>query len=323
MHFRTDNLIGILLLITIAVVIRVVKCEDKWIWPQERSKSGGHDESNGGDNKVGGGIAKPILKEVDDLIESTKRDQKESASSQVKRIFNEVDDYDGRRDIKRARYEVSEDDDLLLHDGRPSYNRRPAILPPPPNAYGPRPYPPSDEYGSQSAINSIRRQQPAAAGSSPLGILTGPVPSWERPILHKNGDPTSFQRCRCSFSFNCKSPGIHFGSCDQGKEYCCYNDVSGAESRIGTGTPAPSIDRYDRGPPSVLVGPDGPLDNLPVGLRPREPVPPFRQPTIHQSSYGVADGIGLPEYENRPPVPLPQKPVLPPYIGLHNDYRSS
>lgn len=86
--YLLDNLIGILLLITIAVVIRVVKCEDKWIWPQERSsKSGGHDESNGGDNKVGGGIAKPILKEVDELIESTKRDQKESASSQVKRIF--------------------------------------------------------------------------------------------------------------------------------------------------------------------------------------------------------------------------------------------
>lgn len=49
------------------------------------------------------------------------------------------------------------------------------------------------------------------AGSA-VGILTGPVPSWQRPAVHKNGDPTNFEKCKCSFSFNCKSPGIKFVS---------------------------------------------------------------------------------------------------------------
>jgi hypothetical protein len=30
--------------------------------------------------------------------------------------------------------------------------------------------------------------------------------------VHKNGDPTNFEKCKCSFSFNCKSPGIKFVS---------------------------------------------------------------------------------------------------------------
>lgn len=79
---------------------------------------------------------------------------------------------------------------------------------PPPNRY-PQPIPDGpDEPIAGNSPAPVRRQPPPPS----VGILTGPVPSWEKPILHKNGDPTNFEHCKCSFSFNCKSPGIQFVS---------------------------------------------------------------------------------------------------------------
>ncbi|BES97571.1 Hypothetical protein NTJ_10385 [Nesidiocoris tenuis] len=65
-------------------------------------------------------------------------------------------------------------------------------------------------------------------------------------------DPTKFDKCKCTHSFNCKSPGIVFGSCDVGKKYCC-------EKRITHSNGIPVGD----GPlPEVLAGPGGPVDQL-------------------------------------------------------------
>lgn len=68
---------------------------------------------------------------------------------------------------------------------------------------------PDDFLSLSSGPSPVRRQPP---GGQSVGILTGPIPSWEKPVLHKNGDPTNFEHCKCSFSFNCKSPGIQFVS---------------------------------------------------------------------------------------------------------------
>ncbi|KAF2881339.1 hypothetical protein ILUMI_24838 [Ignelater luminosus] len=50
------------------------------------------------------------------------------------------------------------------------------------------------------------------------GVLTGPVPSWVKEPPFKNYD-----RCKCAEKFNCNSPGISYGQCDVGKQYCCFH----------------------------------------------------------------------------------------------------
>lgn len=127
-------------------------------------------------------------------------------------------------DYRKARYEVQEQADYI--NGRPitSVKPRPYLgnrpRPLPERPLPDRPYPdssdsiydrPDDHVPLSSGISpsAVRRQPPP--GQS-VGILTGPIPSWEKPALHKNGDPTNFEHCKCSFSFNCKSPGIQFVS---------------------------------------------------------------------------------------------------------------
>lgn len=108
------------------------------------------------------------------------------------------------------------------YSNRPTFDRPP----PPSNQLPPRPLsnyqaPVQRPQRPQSfLVDSVhapsRKPVPVAtepAGSA-VGILTGPVPSWQKPAAHKNGDPTNFEKCKCSFSFNCKSPGIKFVSTD-------------------------------------------------------------------------------------------------------------
>lgn len=133
--------------------------------------------------------------------------------------------------IRNGRYEVNED---YLPDREPliqqpihiseTFSSRPFDRPPPPpqNTLPQRPLSsfqaPLRPQRPAVIVDSIhapsRKPVPVAtepAGSA-VGILTGPVPSWQRPAVHKNGDPTNFEKCKCSFSFNCKSPGIKFVS---------------------------------------------------------------------------------------------------------------
>ncbi|KAF6204234.1 hypothetical protein GE061_002574 [Apolygus lucorum] len=96
------------------------------------------------------------------------------------------------------------------------------------------------------------------------GRYPGPTPPFVRPpppinptkpaIIgsHEDNDPTKFDKCKCTHSFNCKSPGISFGSCDAGKKYCC-------EKRIHHSNGIPSDDGSI---PEVLAGPGGPVDHL-------------------------------------------------------------
>lgn len=136
-----------------------------------------------------------------------------------------------RRDesIRNGRYEVNEEyapDTLLqqpIHMAETFVKRPPYVRPQSPSTLLPqRPtlnsYPSSLRPQPSHHVDSVhapsRKPVPVAtepAGSA-VGILTGPVPSWQRPTVHKNGDPTNFEKCKCSFSFNCKSPGIKFVS---------------------------------------------------------------------------------------------------------------
>lgn len=124
-------------------------------------------------------------------------------------------------DLRQARYEVQELQEFNnarpFTSGGQSYGQRPPFIGRPGPASSFRPLSSGEEdqfdYNLQASGNEqfpIRRQPPPPAQS--VGILTGPVPSWEKPTLHKNGDPTNFDHCKCSFSFNCKSPGIQFVS---------------------------------------------------------------------------------------------------------------
>lgn len=134
--------------------------------------------------------------------------------------------------IRNGRYEVNED---YVPDREPliqqpihiseTFSSRPFDRPPPPSPANNLQQRPLSNFQANLRpqrpnvlIDSVhapsRKPVPAAtepAGSA-VGILTGPVPSWQRPAVHKNGDPTNFEKCKCSFSFNCKSPGIKFVS---------------------------------------------------------------------------------------------------------------
>uniref|UniRef100_A0A1B6C6Y2 Uncharacterized protein n=1 Tax=Clastoptera arizonana TaxID=38151 RepID=A0A1B6C6Y2_9HEMI len=176
-------------------------------------------------------------------------------------------------------------------------SNRPPIPPvfqsrPPPPPYRPNPPPPYRPNPPPPPIQPIDRpigrpppgppgpQLPPIGNAQGLGdhtpgILTGPVPSWEKPPPFKNNDPTNFDQCKCVHSFNCKSPGLKFSTCDVGKTYCCYNNEGYGLKNVGPyggfgGRPG------NRGP-AVLVGPSGPnFNNRPGFIGPIDgrPFPP-------------------------------------------------
>ncbi|KAB0791925.1 hypothetical protein PPYR_03725 [Photinus pyralis] len=113
---------------------------------------------------------------------------------------------------------------------------------------------------------------PPRPGSGP-GILTGPIPSWVREPPFKHYD-----KCKCAVRFNCNSPGIAYGQCDVGKQYCCYN--SNKDGVLGGPLPSTPIHSPENG---VLVGPGGPFDY------PDRPRPPYQGP----NSFGGGGGAGV------------------------------
>lgn len=161
-------------------------------------------------------------------------------------------------DGKNARYEVFEDEEIPYrpqnpigfnrpHENRPFINNRPQFIPNerPGGIYG-GVAEPTGNYGLGGGNNYNPEQ----------GILTGPVPSWV-----KEGPYKEFDRCKCTEKFNCNSPGISYGHCDVGKQYCCYSTKKGAE--LGGPPPSKPVHSIENG---ILVGPGGPtgLVNGPV-----------------------------------------------------------
>jgi len=135
--------------------------------------------------------------------------------------------------LRNGRYEVNEDyvPDREPLIGQPIqqsqiYSNRPYDRPlsqsiavplqrPLSNFQAPLQRPPRPQIGLIDSVHAPSRKPTPVATEpvgSAVGILTGPVPSWQGPAVHKNGDPTNFEKCKCSFSFNCKSPGIKFVS---------------------------------------------------------------------------------------------------------------
>ncbi|XP_018323556.1 uncharacterized protein LOC108735853 [Agrilus planipennis] len=155
----------------------------------------------------------------------------------ISQICNSDEEWRWKNNERRAqaRYDVVEETEESLQG--PSFR-------PPPNNYYPVSQRPIQQGLGDFGINVQR------PGQGHPGILTGPIPSWERqPRLEK------FDRCKCAESFNCNTPGISYGQCDTGKQYCCYRSKS---SRV-IDEPIPSrpIHSLANG---VLVGPGGPVD---------------------------------------------------------------
>ncbi|XP_073995448.1 uncharacterized protein isoform X3 [Rhodnius prolixus] len=101
-------------------------------------------------------------------------------------------------------------------------------------------------------VPSYPGRPPVAARPPPASPPPLPPFPPKTPQHHpENKDPTNFEKCKCAYSFNCKSPAILFGTCDSGKKYCC--------EKFSASRPRGPIDN-DQGDPLVLVGPGGPFD---------------------------------------------------------------
>ncbi|CAH1129853.1 unnamed protein product [Ceutorhynchus assimilis] len=131
---------------------------------------------------------------------------------------------------------------------------------------------PGGLYGGSTYHPTYANQKPYYPSPTPEenpGILTGPVPSWV-----KEGPIKDFDKCKCAAKFNCNSPGISYGHCDVGKQYCCYS------SKKDYGGPVPSNPSYsiENG---ILVGPGGPRD-------PIRGVNDYGKPGLESGYYGSA-----------------------------------
>ncbi|XP_060533358.1 uncharacterized protein LOC132706192 isoform X3 [Cylas formicarius] len=123
------------------------------------------------------------------------------------------------------------------------------------------------------------------------GVLTGPVPSWV-----KEGPIKNFDKCKCTERFNCNSPGISYGHCDVGKQYCCYS----TKKDFGGPLPSKPVHSIENG---ILVGPGGPIDTVPpITAYPRPPkqIGDFARPStvfpqrpLGGNHYGRPAGVGF------------------------------
>uniref|UniRef100_A0A8D9ARY8 Uncharacterized protein n=1 Tax=Cacopsylla melanoneura TaxID=428564 RepID=A0A8D9ARY8_9HEMI len=265
--------------LTLLSTLGCISTEDRWVWGDSRSGksfSGGRDFN---DVTLRGehSIAQPVVANY-----NRNRNNKYQNQQDEELIFNPNLDnqrYKGGSRGPQNRYEVEENLNsglITIQPSRPLPNQGGGgvISLPPRPIPGPIPLPqnqrpgerfppgpvlqgglnPNSRPGSGQLVPAQSRPGGAIAGPPPsVGILTGPVPSWEKGPLNKNGDPTSFQNCKCAHSFNCKAPGIQFGKCDEGKQYCCFNDLNGPNKK-------------EHGPSGPLRGPGG--DNEGFGSEP-------------------------------------------------------
>ncbi|XP_019876332.2 uncharacterized protein LOC109604241 [Aethina tumida] len=191
-----------------------------------------------------------------------------------------------------ARYEVYENENYPNRPGFQQYQERPLndgpfptrpldpgpdgpIFPPnerPGGVYGPQNFENANYGQGHGSYNNVNTYHPED------GILTGPVPSWV-----KQGPIKQFDRCKCSEKFNCNSPGISYGHCDVGKQYCCWSIKK--SSQIGGPIPSRPINSPENG---ILAGPG---QERPFGPAER-PLGPAERP------FGPAERPFVPE---RPP----------------------
>ncbi|XP_050300153.1 uncharacterized protein LOC126738757 [Anthonomus grandis grandis] len=161
-----------------------------------------------------------------------------------------------------TRYNVYEETDDYFPNGSNQYypsNNRPLIgNNPRPLIYEPRPpisgtgfIPEERPGGIYSGSNSYRptyggpHNQNYPDVESSIGLSGA---SW-----HKEGGPfKQFDKCKCTEKFNCNSPGVSYGHCDVGKQYCCY-------ATKGEPTSSRPVHSIENG---VLVGPGGPIDPI-------------------------------------------------------------
>jgi len=150
---------------------------------------------------------------------------------------------------------------------------------------------PGGVYGGSPVRPTYGAQEPYYPQETNPGILTGPTPSWVR-----EGPIKNFDKCKCSEKFNCNSPGISYGHCDVGKQYCCYS----TKKEFGGPVPSKPVHSIENG---ILVGPGGPIDPIPGTINyPRPPkLPPnqlYRPGGFHNGAVGFdgfnnhASGLG-------------------------------
>ncbi|RZC36747.1 uncharacterized protein BDFB_006923, partial [Asbolus verrucosus] len=194
---------------------------------------------------------------------------------------------DNSRDYSTSRLNYDREGRYEVFEGERPY-RPPHYNAENQNYYGPeyRPIPrPGGVYGGASSghYGQGHPHYPEESGAEPE-ILTGPVPSWV-----KQGPYKDFDKCKCTEKFNCNTPGISYGHCDVGKQYCCY-----ATKKLGQiGGPAPSrpVHSIENG---ILVGPGGPVDVPKPGG--------FNRP--RPGGFGLGGGAGRGEYG-----PISHRPV--------------
>lgn len=301
-------LVSLVLLSTVACS---VSAEDRWVWDNSRS---GKSSRSGDFNDVSiaqQSIAQPV---VADYNRNRKKYQQNDDG-----LFNPNSNFqNGPQRRPQDRYEVEENLNsglITIQPSRPFPNQQPGggnvISLPPRPIPGPIPLPQNQRPGDRFPQNPNFRPGPnqpnlvpaqsrpggAIAGPPPsVGILTGPVPSWEKGPLNKNGDPTSFQNCKCAHSFNCKAPGIQFGKCDDGKQYCCFNDLNGPNKNKEHG-PGPNV-RDSEGfgsEPFILTGPSSPGGHYGAS----RPGRPNRGPQVFNGPRDYDDFEGPGRYQNR------------------------
>lgn len=255
-----------------------LSCQERWVWDNSR----GAKSRTTGDAPLRAeqSIAQPVVADYN----RNRKNKYQDNQSDDPGLFNpSVDNrnyQNGPQRRPQSRYEVEENLNsglITIQPSRPFPNQanNGVISLPPRPIPGPIPLPQNQRPGDRfpenpnfrpnvgpppqgNLVSAQSRPGGAIAGPPPsVGILTGPVPSWEKGPLNKNGDPTSFQNCKCSHSFNCKAPGIQFGKCDEGKQYCCFNDLNSGKKTAGG--PIRGGDSEGFGSePYILTGPSRP-----------------------------------------------------------------
>ncbi|KAJ9596729.1 hypothetical protein L9F63_012252, partial [Diploptera punctata] len=211
----------------------------------------------------------------------------------------------------------------------PDYNARPIYRPGQGNYRPPAPVfenaditgaPPPFLQPSPSRPPPRPPVRPGQGGGS--GILTGPVPSWEQ----RPGDKHSYkdyEHCKCDYGFNCKSPGIKFGHCDDDKQYCCFNSKSRPYSGGATPDNKPPPQGGFRPPQEGFRPPQEGFRPPQEGFRPpqegfRPPQEGFRPPDSDRRPILVGPGgpTGIVTQGSRPfKPPFREEEDRPPYQG--------
>ncbi|XP_012288580.2 uncharacterized protein LOC105704159 [Orussus abietinus] len=153
---------------------------------------------------------------------------------------------------------------------------------------GPVVFNPHGRPGNVQLGGSSGTPRPVASADRDLGVLVGPggptgtigrpgggfheaAPSWVR----EDRRYKEYDNCKCSYGFNCPATGLKFGSCGNGKRYCCYDARRVRPSTFPSGGVRPPSAEplpfrpFDAVAPSDFHGPQPGERPFPFDLRPR------------------------------------------------------